>query len=310
VAKPTKPTATTELTGIREPTLDRRRFLAGGAAGAGLAAFTLAGCSGKSSPTPAGSAGGPGGGPFTVLPNTFDFFSGISTRVAFALATASGDPIHPTGPVSVQIGPLNGTLGPPQPTVVHADGLANPYLLAFHQFDSPGTYTVRVSYLGKQSDLPIQVIRPSDTPIPLAGKPMISVATPTTANPGGVDPVCTAQPQCPLHTVSLDTALAQHHLIALQFATPALCQSRMCGPTLDNLVAVHQAFADKVTFIHCEIFTDLSGQNSTPPVTAYHLEHEPLLLLAGTDGIVRERIDNAFDRGEATDALTRLTTQS
>jgi hypothetical protein len=71
---------------------------------------------------------------------------------------------------------------------------------------------------------------------------------------------------------------------------------------------VHGPFADKVTFIHNEIYVDLTGQKTTPAVDAYHLEHEPMLLLAGTDGVVRERIDNAFDRKEATDALTRLTT--
>ena len=83
------------------------------------------------------------------------------------------------------------------------------------------------------------------------------------------------------------------------FATPALCQSRFCGPVLDNLVAVHQPFASKVTFIHCEIYTDLSGQTSTAPVLAYHLEHEPMLLLAGPDGVVRERIDDASDSNRA-----------
>jgi hypothetical protein len=299
----------TTPSGDAGPLLDRRRFLAAGAAGAGLAAVALAACSGSASSAKA-SSGGSGTGPFTVLPNTFDFFSGINTRVAFALATNSADTINPTSPVTFQVATLGGAFGPAQSTVLHGTGLANPYLLAFYQFPSAGNYALRVTYQGKQSDLPIQVIRPSDTQIPLAGKAMISVATPTTANPLGVDPVCTAQPQCPFHQVSLDAALAQHQLIALQFATPALCQSRMCGPTLENLVAVHQAFADKVTFIHCEIFTDLSGQKSTPGVDAYHLEHEPMLLLAGKDGIVRERIDNAFDQGEATDALTRLTTQA
>jgi hypothetical protein len=135
---------------------------------------------------------------------------------------------------------------------------------------------------------------------------MISVPTPTLAKPLNVDPLCTDQPPCPFHETSLDQALAQHRPVALIFATPALCTSKFCGPTLDNLAAVHAPFAAKVTFIHCEIYTDLTGTVSTPPVLAYHLEHEPMLLLAGADGRVHERIDNAFDRVEATDALNRL----
>jgi hypothetical protein len=285
--------------------IERRAFLA---ASAGVVA-TLAGCGGSKTvkvqpgTTPANGAGP---GPFAVLANTFDFFSGIDQRVAIALADNNDNPIHPAGPVTIQIGPQDGSLGAPATAAVHGDGLANPYLLVRHQFPSPGTYIVRAGYQGKSSDLPIQVKAPSATPIPLAGKPMISVPSPTTGSALGVNPLCTRTPACPFHDASLDKALTQHGHVALLFATPALCQSKFCGPVLENLVAVHAPFADRVTFIHCEIYTDLTGSNSTGPVLAYHLEHEPLLLLAGPDGVVRERIDNAFDRGEATDALTRL----
>ena len=280
--------------------VNRRTFLGGAA----LLALGVAGCG------PAGKASTANGperpGPFVVLPDTFDFFAGITQRVAFALATNGGDAVHPTGPVSVQIGDAHGRFGPPQVAVLHGDGLANPYLLAYHRFDAPGLSTLRVAYRGGHSDLPIQVIRTSSTPIPTAGKAMISVPTPTVSRPLGVNPVCTNQPPCPFHAVSLDTALAAHQRVALIFATPALCQSRFCGPTLDNLVAAHQRFAGRITFIHCEIYTDLGGQTATPPVTAYHLQHEPMLLLAAPDGTVTERIDNAFDRAEAIDALGRL----
>ena len=281
--------------------IGRRQFLAGDR----LFVAGLAGCGTAS--TASGVAGPDRTGPFTVLPDTFDYFAGVTQRLAFALASNSGEPVHPSGPVSVTVGAERGPLAAPQPAILHGEGLANPYLLAYHRFESPGAYRMRVIYQGKQSELPIQVIQTSDTPIPTAGKAMISVPTPTVARPLGVRPICTAQPPCPFHAVSPDAALANHGRIALLFATPALCQSRFCGPTLDNLVAVQRRFAERVTFIHCEIYTDLSGQTATPPVTAYHLEHEPMLLLAGTDGIVAERIDNAFDRAEATDALRRLT---
>ena len=271
--------------------IDRRRFLAATAGlGAAWAAGTLAGCG---SPNTATASSSPPPPPFAVEQNTFDFIATTNQRVAVALATNAGVPIIPTEPVQIQIGPLGGALGPLQPTVVHSDGLANPYMLAYHRFETQGTYTIRVFYKGAHADLPITVILPSATQIPLAGKPLISIPTATLTNHRKINPICTAQPPCPFHAVSLDTAMAQHHRIALIFATPALCQSRFCGPVLDNLVAVHGPFADRVTFIHSEIYTDLTGQQSTPPVIAYHLEHEPMLLLAGPDGVVRERIDNA-----------------
>ncbi|HEY2429149.1 MAG TPA: hypothetical protein VGI06_09485 [Acidimicrobiales bacterium] len=282
--------------GNRGPQVDRRRFLAAGASVA--LAGAVAACSG-------GGSGG-SGAPFTLLPDTFDFISGTDQRVAMALADRSGNPITPTAPVTLQIAPVGRPLGPALATTMHDDGIP-PYLLTSFRFPAPGSYLIRATYRGRHSDFTTPVVAPAGTPIPIVGRPLISVATPTAATPLGVKPVCTSQPQCPFHAVSLDQALAEHRTIALQFATPALCQSRLCGPVLQNLVAVHQPFADRVTFIHCEIYTDLSGQQVTPPVTAYHLQHEPLLFLAGPDGVVRERIDNGYDRVEGADALRRLT---
>lgn len=271
--------------------MDRRQFLSAGASLGLLAA--------------AGACGGSGPGAFTVLPDTFDFVAGVQQRVAVALADRAGNPITPSGSVRVQIAPAGGPLGAPLPATVHDQGVP-PYVLTSYMFPTPGNYTIRVTDRGRHGDLPVTVISPTSTAIPLVGRPLIAVPTPTLGSPMGVNPICTAQPACPFHTVSLDRALAERRLVALQFATPALCQSRLCGPVLDNLVAVHQPFAADVTFVHSEIYTDLSGKQATPPVLAYHLEHEPLLFLAGRDGIVRERLDNGYDRVEATDALHRL----
>ena len=51
------------------------------------------------------------------------------------------------------------------------------------------------------------------------------------------------------------------HLAAM-FATPALCQSQYCGPVLDELLALRDAYADKLTMAHVEIYT--SNRGATP----------------------------------------------
>jgi hypothetical protein len=277
----------------------RRRFLT--AAGGGV---LLAACGGGSAHSASGASSG-GGAAFSVLPNTFDFIAGVDQRVAIALADSSGNPITPDAPVTLRIGAPGAALGAEIPMAMHNQGVPA-YLLTSYTFPLPGNYTLRTAYKGHHADFTAPVIAPTSTPIPFAGRPLIDVPTPTPAQPLGVNPICTAQPPCPFHSVSLDRALAEHRPVALQFATPALCQSRLCGPVLQNLVDVHAPFGDRVTFIHAEIYTDLSGQQGTPPVLAYHLQHEPLLLLAGADGVVRERIDNGYDRAEATSALQRL----
>jgi hypothetical protein len=272
--------------------IDRRQFLAAGVS-LGAAAI-ISGCSGGGSP-PA----------FSLLPDTFDFVAGVQQRVAVALADSKGNPITPTAPATLQIGPVGGPLGAPMATTMHDQGVPA-YLLGSYLFPVPGNYTLRVHYRGGSADFTASVISPTSTAVPLVGRPLIDVPTPTAAHPLGVNPICTANPPCPFHTVSLDQAMAEHRMIALQFATPALCQSRLCGPVLQNLVDVHQPFAARVTFIHAEIYTDLSGRTATSPVMAYHLVHEPLLFLAGTDGVVKARIDNGYDRAEATSVLSQL----
>jgi hypothetical protein len=176
-----------------------------------------------------------------------------------------------------------------------------------HRFAKPGFATVGASYEDRTAEAALQVVDPATTMVPFPGKPMIPTPTPTVADARGVNPICTRQPACPLHDVSLDAALAERRPVAVLFATPALCQSRLCGPVLENLLAHRDAFADRVRFVHVEIFKALDrNAPTTEAVQAYHLEQEPFLFLAGADGVVRERLDNAYDRVEARQALERL----
>ena len=294
--------------------VDRRFVLRLLGAGAGLTALSACGGGGGGNVGAAaggGSASGGGGGSsssLVLVPNDWDFFAGMPYRVAFLVAdnAHNGAPVALDSPLTLRISTTGAPPGPPIPTVIHANGPEAAYALATYTFPVPGTYEVTASFKGQTLSLPLPVTAPSASVTPTVGQQMTSVPTPTTADHMGVNPICTAQPPCPFHAVSLDAALAAHQPVALIFATPALCQSRFCGPVLANLAAVSGPWRSRVTFIHSEIYTDLTGQRGTPTVLAYHLQHEPLLLLAGADGIVRERIDNGYDRAEATSALERL----
>lgn len=280
------------------PLLSRREFLL---AGAGLA--VAAACGGDDDVEVRREDRASQPGPALVVAS-FVHVAGIDERVtlAFLNAEATG-PVRPDRPVRVSID------GQPVAAELHDDGIDLPYLLVRHRFATPGHATVRASYGGSSFTAALQVLDPGEVQMPFPGRPMISTATPTVAEPLGVDPICTRQPACPLHDVSLDAALAEGRALAVLFATPALCESRLCGPVLDNLLAERDAFADRVRFIHVEIFKTLSrGAPLVDAVNAYHLRGEPVLFLAGADGVVRERLDNAYDRREIGDALARLVT--
>jgi hypothetical protein len=282
--------------------LARRSFLGLVAGGAGVVAASVV----------LGACGGSGGMALVALPNDWEFLSGRPYRLGVLLAdnNRQGALVKMDSPVSLRVGAPGGRLGPPIPLQIHAAGPEPTYAQTTYAFPKPGDYTLEVQFKGRRATSPIQVIEPSQSPTPTVGAKLLSTPTPTATKTLGVNPYCTQQPPCPFHAISLDDALRQRRPIALQFATPALCQSKYCGPVLENLQTAAKGRAG-VTFIHCEIYNNLQGAtdgpggNLTPPVIAYNLQHEPQLYLAGAGGTIVDRIDNLYDVGEARSALTR-----
>ena len=279
--------------------MTRRQFLL---TGAGLAVAAACGRDdGDDEPVRVARPGEDGKGPLNLVVASFVHVAGIDERVTVAFLNAEGTgPLKPEGPVQLSIE------GTPLATELHDEGIELPYLLARHRFPSPGFVKVRAAYDGRTAEAALEVVDPAAAKVPFPGRPMVSTPTPTVADPKGVNPICTRQPACPLHDVSLDAVLAEQRPVAVLFATPALCQSRLCGPVLDNLLAVREPFADRVRFVHVEIYDSPAGKTLAPAVKAYNLQMEPVLFLAGADGVVRERLDNAYDRREARAALERL----
>ena len=282
--------------------MNRREFLL---AGAGLA--VAAACGSKndgdavakvSDPT---TPGGTKAAAFNPVVASYLHVAGIDERFTIALLNGEG-----TGPVALD-GPVQLTVGgQPVTAEVHQDGIPLPYLLVRHRFAEPGIVQVGVTFKGATAKAALQVVDGQGLKEPYPGKPMIVTPSPTAAATLGVDPICTADPICPLHDVSLDALLAEKRPTAVLFSTPARCQSRLCGPVLDNLLAQRAAFGDRVRFHHVEIYKARTGNDLSPTVNAYGLSQEPILFLTGPDGIVRERLDNAVDKTEMKAALERL----
>ncbi|MDQ6615630.1 MAG: hypothetical protein M3083_13045 [Actinomycetota bacterium] len=294
--------------------LTRRSFMIGAATALGAAA-----CSKSRDVIRVGNNNGPqlnlsvssgaGDGPNEQTVSVF--VAGIDQRVAFVLAGKSG-PLSPTpGSVSLQFGRDDKRWGPPVPVDVHADTgapVAGTYLATSYQFPKPGTYWLHATFQGQTADAPVVVIDRSVAMVPWAGQKMISTPTPTDADHRGVNPICTRTPECPFHRTSLDQALTQHLPIALLFSTPALCETRTCGPVLDTVVAASSPYAGKINFVHSEIFTALSRSSAnTPAVLAYHLQSEPIMFLADARGTIVERVDGLVGQAEVAAALVRLT---
>ena len=95
--------------------------------------------------------------------------------------------------------------------------------------------------------------------------------------------------------------------VALLFATPALCQSRVCGPVVDVLEEARATDkSGKTAYITNEIYQENRvdrGLRSQP--TAYGLPTEPWLFVLDAQGNVVERIEGAFSLTELRRAITK-----
>ncbi|QEC49237.1 hypothetical protein FSW04_17725 [Baekduia soli] len=83
--------------------------------------------------------------------------------------------------------------------------------------------------------------------------------------------------------------------VVLTFATPQLCQSRVCGPVVDVVDEVQAKVGDKVSFIHQEIYRDNDvSKGLRPQLGPYHLQTEPWTFVIDRKGIISTRFEGAF----------------
>jgi hypothetical protein len=178
------------------------------------------------------------------------------------------------------------------------------------EFDRPGAYVVSaVTKLNGRlvAASPAQVRVRRDAGVPGVGDRAVRVHTPTVESVGGdVDQIETRVPPDSMHEVDLADALERGRPVALLFSSPALCESRVCGPVTDVAEQVKSEFDDEVDFIHVEFYEDNdASKGARSQALAWGLNTEPWLFTIDADGIVAARIEGAFSADELRDAVRR-----
>jgi hypothetical protein len=145
--------------------------------------------------------------------------------------------------------------------------------------------------------------------IPAKGEEAPSVHTPTLDDVGDVSDIDTRTPPSTMHSDDLADVLGEKPVVLL-FATPALCQSRVCGPVVDVAEQVKAEYGNDVAFIHMEIYegNEYNPENPKlrPQVEAYGLPTEPWLFVIDKDGKVQTRIEGAFSVSELENELNKV----
>lgn len=146
-------------------------------------------------------------------------------------------------------------------------------------------------------------------PVPDVGERAPRIDTPTKADVGGdVSKIDTRQPPDTMHDVNFKDVLGKKPAILI-FATPALCQSRVCGPVVDVAEQVKAKRSGDAAFIHEEIYRNNQiDQGYRPQVLAWGLRTEPWMFAIDRHGRIAARIEGAFSAAElerAVDAAVR-----
>jgi hypothetical protein len=261
---------------------------------------------------------------YVVSPAGLTFEPG-KNRYAFGVFELDGTPVDdaevalyfsksPTSPVE---GPLPATVRSLETKPAYrAQGAGAPgeprsyYVVDDVRFDRAGPW------------LGIAVVNADDgpqatrLPSPVVGKfPLVAtvgqkapaVSTPTGDSVGGdLSKIDTRLPPSTMHGADFRDVLGKKPVV-LVFATPAFCQSRVCGPVVDAAEQVKDEVGDGVEFIHMEIYEDNDpGKGFRPQVEAFGLPTEPWVFLVGSDGRIEERLEGAFGVEELSRAVERL----
>jgi len=171
-------------------------------------------------------------------------------------------------------------------------------------FDQPGVWRVEARARDQKVPFTLQVNTAPVTVVPGMAAPR--AASPTRTDTLGVDPICTRDPMCPLHTQSLSAVIGAGKPVAALFATPARCQSQYCAPVLDEFLDVVKDYGDQIVPVHTEIYQAATGTKLVPTLDAWHIESEPWLFGVDATGTIQSRIDGAFGGTEMKALLDAL----
>ena len=263
-----------------------------------------------------------GRGPGPVLASTVSILTPGENRYGFALFDRARKQIS-GAPSAIYMAPSGG--GPAQgPFPANAESLkvsppfqsqtvkndpdtARSIYVAKVPFKKPGNYEVMgvVKFDGRlvaTDPAPAQVTK--DDPVPAVGSKAPRIVTPTVASVGGdVKSIDTRVPPGTMHEDDFADVLGKKPIVLL-FATPALCQSRVCGPVVDIAEEVKASHKGDTSFIHMEIYNENELEKGfRPQIGEYKLPTEPWAFAIDREGKVAARLEGAYSERELMDAV-------
>jgi hypothetical protein len=185
------------------------------------------------------------------------------------------------------------------------------YVVPKVDFPKDGSYLAIAMIKGKDgtleaSRLPSPVVGQYPK-VPKVGERPPKIDTLTAADVGNdLEKIDTRVPPDQMHKVNFAEVLGKKPIV-LVFATPALCQSRVCGPVVDVAQQVADKFEPRADFIHQEVYNENEiSKGLRPQLRAFHLPTEPWTYLIDKEGVIKDRLSGAYGVDELEEAMQSI----
>ena len=181
-------------------------------------------------------------------------------------------------------------------------------------FDRPGEWELKVYATHGDSESPVeintvvQVLEESSTP--RLGERVSPIKHRTAADVADLTEISTSPEPLPeMYQTSVGEALAKGQPFIVVFATPAFCQSRICGPVVETVTSLIPDYGEDIAFIHIEPYDlDLirGGGKFEPSVEAkaWGLPSEPWVFLVDASGRLTAKFEGIVTFEELDEAIT------
>ena len=187
---------------------------------------------------------------------------------------------------------------------------ARGFYIAKPSFPEPGQWTVSISSPERgTSESSTFTVNPTVS-LPEVGQPAPRSETRTT--PEWDLPAITSDPdpRPSFYEMSVAEAVTNGTPALIVFATPAFCQTAVCGPTLDVVKEVADRGSGFDT-VHVEVFENIDSAGAgqlveVPAIAEWGLRSEPWVFVVDGSGIVTARFEGAVSAEELIGALEAL----
>lgn len=199
---------------------------------------------------------------------------------------------------------------------LHEDPLATVYLASI-DFPATGKWGVALSIQTEAERYdqlltgPVVVL--DRTPEPGLGDPLPASTHLTLRDVDDVTEInSSTEPIAAMNELTVAEALQTGKPVLVAIATPAFCQSRFCGPMMDEVVhPLYEEFSDRVQFVHVEPFLLHEARNNqrlvpVPLLAEWRLLTEPWIFVADADGSVVAKFEGITTVEEVRETLASL----